>query len=167
MDAASPLSSVGLGRGCGVRRCRTAARGEGLATKRAGIERVSEPSRALGNAEIPPCSRSRCTAIRRRSVSWCGAGNPGCAICSGVFAEIRRWPTILRNRRCCSPGHAGEPQDRERFHGVELKHWLESDPDAPEGKWFKRFKTGALAGNGEKPSTFLSPGMAVEGHEVQ
>jgi hypothetical protein len=50
---------------------------------------------------------------------------------------------------------------------LALKHWLESDPDVPDGKWFKRFKTGFLAGNGEEPSTFLAPGMAVEGDEVQ
>jgi hypothetical protein len=50
---------------------------------------------------------------------------------------------------------------------LELKHWLESDPDVPGGKWFKRFKSGVLAGNGERPSTFLPPGMAVEGEEVQ
>jgi hypothetical protein len=50
---------------------------------------------------------------------------------------------------------------------LELKHWLESDPDVPDGKWYKRFKTGALAGNGESVSTFLAPGMAVEGDEVQ
>jgi hypothetical protein len=50
---------------------------------------------------------------------------------------------------------------------LELKHWLESDPDVPDGKWFKRFKTGTLAGKGEEPSTFLAPGMAVEGAEVQ
>ena len=50
---------------------------------------------------------------------------------------------------------------------LALKHWLESDPDVPQGKWFKRFKSGTLAGNGEQPSTFLSPGMAVEGEEVK
>ena len=50
---------------------------------------------------------------------------------------------------------------------LELKHWLESDPDVPDGKWYKRFKTGTLAGHGEEPSTFLAPGMAVEGDEVQ
>jgi hypothetical protein len=27
---------------------------------------------------------------------------------------------------------------------LELKHWLESDPDVPDGRWFKRFKTGFL-----------------------
>ena len=50
---------------------------------------------------------------------------------------------------------------------LELKHWLESDPDVPDGRWFKRFKSGFLAGNGENVSTFLEPGMAVDGDEVQ
>jgi hypothetical protein len=49
---------------------------------------------------------------------------------------------------------------------LELKHWLESNPDVPTGRWYKRFESGTLAGNGELPSTFLSPGMAVEGEEV-
>jgi hypothetical protein len=50
---------------------------------------------------------------------------------------------------------------------LELKHWLESEPNVPKGKWYKRFKTGTLAGKGEMPSTFLAPGMAAEGEEVQ
>jgi hypothetical protein len=50
---------------------------------------------------------------------------------------------------------------------LELKHWLESDPNVPDCKWFKRFRTRFLAGNGETVSTFLDPGMAVEGNEVQ
>jgi hypothetical protein len=50
---------------------------------------------------------------------------------------------------------------------LELKHWMESDPNVPSGKWYKRFKSGTLAGRGELPSTFLSPGMAVEGEEVE
>jgi len=49
---------------------------------------------------------------------------------------------------------------------LELKHWLESDPTVPAGKWFKRFSNFTLAGKGELPSTFLTPGMAVEGEEV-
>jgi hypothetical protein len=48
-----------------------------------------------------------------------------------------------------------------------LKHWLESNPDVSAGKWFKRFESGVLAGTGEGPSTFLMPGMAVEGDEVE
>jgi len=49
---------------------------------------------------------------------------------------------------------------------LELKHWMESEPIVPAGKWFKRFSNFTLAGNGEMPSTFLTPGMAVEGEEV-
>ncbi len=50
---------------------------------------------------------------------------------------------------------------------LELKHWLESEPNVPDGKWYKCFKTGILAGEGERVSTFFGPGMAVEGDEVQ
>jgi hypothetical protein len=50
---------------------------------------------------------------------------------------------------------------------LELKHWLESEPDVPHGKWYKRFKTGTLAGSGQMPSTFLAPGMAVAGKEIE
>ncbi len=49
---------------------------------------------------------------------------------------------------------------------MELKHWLESDVDVPEGMWFKRFSNFTLAGEGELPKTFLTPGMAVKGTEV-
>jgi len=49
---------------------------------------------------------------------------------------------------------------------VELKHWLESDPDVPNGRWYKRFRNFTLAGRGEMPLTFLTRGMAVEGEEV-
>jgi hypothetical protein len=41
---------------------------------------------------------------------------------------------------------------------LELKHWLESDPDVPNGEWYKRFKTGTLAGRGDTPSTIPPAG---------
>ncbi len=49
---------------------------------------------------------------------------------------------------------------------TELKHWLESDVDVPEGMWFKRFPNFTLAGEGELPKTFLTRGMAAKGFEV-
>jgi hypothetical protein len=49
----------------------------------------------------------------------------------------------------------------------ELKRWIESEPTVPSGDWFKRFKTGILAGHGENVATFLEPGMAVKGQEVK
>jgi hypothetical protein len=48
-----------------------------------------------------------------------------------------------------------------------LKHWLESDPDVPAGKWFKRFPKFILAGEGALPKTFLALGMAPFGQEVE
>jgi hypothetical protein len=50
---------------------------------------------------------------------------------------------------------------------AELKHWLESDPDVPHGMWYKRFQKFVLAGEGELAKTFLEPGMAPKGQEVQ
>jgi hypothetical protein len=44
---------------------------------------------------------------------------------------------------------------------------MESEPTVPDGDWFKRFKTGILAGHSENVATFLSPGMAMKGTEVQ
>lgn len=48
-----------------------------------------------------------------------------------------------------------------------LKQWLESEPDVPAGKWYKRFDKFILAGEGELPKTFLTPGMTAKGEEVQ
>ena len=50
---------------------------------------------------------------------------------------------------------------------LALKQWIDSDPDVPEGKWYKRFRSFTLAGNGEMPQTFLTPGMSAKGEEVQ
>jgi hypothetical protein len=49
---------------------------------------------------------------------------------------------------------------------AELKHWLESDVEVPEGPWFKRFAHFTLAGEGEMPKTFLTSRMAPKGTEV-
>jgi hypothetical protein len=49
---------------------------------------------------------------------------------------------------------------------LELKHWVESNPDVPDGDWFKRFKTGILVGHGDTATSFLSPGMVAHGTEV-
>jgi hypothetical protein len=40
------------------------------------------------------------------------------------------------------------------------------DVDVPEGMWFKRFANFTLAGEGELPKTFLTPGMTAKGTEV-
>ena len=50
---------------------------------------------------------------------------------------------------------------------LELKHWLESEPEVPEGMWYKRFEKFTLAGEGELPKTFLTSRMTPKGKEVQ
>jgi hypothetical protein len=49
----------------------------------------------------------------------------------------------------------------------ELHDWLASDPDVPHRKWYKRFRQFTLAGEGDLPKTFLEPGMAAHGREVE
>lgn len=48
-----------------------------------------------------------------------------------------------------------------------LQDWLNSDPEVPQGEWYKVFPKFTLAGEGEVPKTFLSPGMVPHGTEVR
>jgi len=59
----------------------------------------------------------------------------------GLRCPLQR---LVRRSRTAHQSHS--PQ-RSGADFLELK-WLESDPDVPDGKWFKRFKNGFLAGNG-------------------
>lgn len=45
--------------------------------------------------------------------------------------------------------------------------WLDSDPDVPTGKWFKRFSGMIVCGEGELVKTFLRPGQAPAGEELR
>jgi len=49
---------------------------------------------------------------------------------------------------------------------VLLARWLDSEPVVPEGKWFKRFSGFILCGQGELIKTFLLPGQAPDGSEI-
>ena len=77
-----------------------------------------------------------------------------------------------RLRRPPPPGITQHLVDRFRDGRIqaadflELKHWLESDPEVPEGLWYKRFARFTLAGEGEFVKTFLTRGMAAKGDEV-
>ena len=44
--------------------------------------------------------------------------------------------------------------------------WLESEPEVPEGKWFKRFPEVTMCGEGELIKTFLRPDQAALGEEI-
>lgn len=59
---------------------------------------------------------------------------------------------------------------RERKIAVEdlyqLKFWRESDPDAPEGLWYKDFGSFKICGEGKYAKTFLLRGQPAKGEKL-
>ncbi|CAN5476366.1 hypothetical protein BH18VER1_BH18VER1_18520 [soil metagenome] len=49
---------------------------------------------------------------------------------------------------------------------VVFATWLETGPEVPEGKWFKRFPGMPVCGESELVKTFLRLGQIAEGTEV-
>ena len=47
-----------------------------------------------------------------------------------------------------------------------LKEWKESDPDAPDGLWYKDFGSFKICGEGKFPKTFLLRGQAAKGQKL-
>ena len=45
----------------------------------------------------------------------------------------------------------------------QLKLWRESEPDAPEGEWYKDFGSFKICGHGQFPNTFLLRGQPAKG----
>lgn len=45
----------------------------------------------------------------------------------------------------------------------KLKLWRESDPDAPEGLWYKDFGSFKICGEGKFPKMFLLRGQSARG----
>jgi hypothetical protein len=48
----------------------------------------------------------------------------------------------------------------------QLKLWRDTDPDAPEGPWFKDFGSFKICGEGRFPKTFLLRGQAAKGKHL-
>ena len=49
---------------------------------------------------------------------------------------------------------------------LRLQAWARSQPEAPEGDWYKDFGSFKLCGQGEYPKTFLVKGMKPFGQEI-
>lgn len=47
-----------------------------------------------------------------------------------------------------------------------LAEWLDTQPEVPDGKWFKRFPGMTACGDGDLIKTFLLPGQLAEGSEI-
>lgn len=50
---------------------------------------------------------------------------------------------------------------------VLFSNWCALEPEVPAGEWFKRFPGMTICGKGELVKTFLLPGQAPHGQEVQ
>ena len=48
-----------------------------------------------------------------------------------------------------------------------LATWLDTEPDVPEGEWYKRFSGMTVCGEGELIKTFLLPAQAPKGQHVR
>ena len=48
----------------------------------------------------------------------------------------------------------------------QLKVWRESEPEAPDGPWFKDFGSFKICGDGRYPKTFLLRGQAARGQKL-
>ncbi len=59
---------------------------------------------------------------------------------------------------------------RERQISIEdlyqLKLWRESQPEAPNGRWYKDFGSFKICGEGKYPKTFLLRGQSAQGEEI-
>jgi hypothetical protein len=49
---------------------------------------------------------------------------------------------------------------------VLLAQWLDSEPEVPEGPWYKKFPGMTVCGDGELIKTCLLPGQAPKGHRL-
>ena len=50
---------------------------------------------------------------------------------------------------------------------ILLADWLKTQPEVPEGRWFKRFPGMIVCGEGELIKTLLLPSQAATGEELK
>ena len=51
--------------------------------------------------------------------------------------------------------------------GLELlAKWLDTEPEVPEGQWYKRFSGMTACGEGDLIKTLLLPGRSIKGQRV-
>ena len=48
----------------------------------------------------------------------------------------------------------------------QLRLWIESEPEVPDGDWYKDFGSIKICGHGSLPKTFLFRGQAAKGQAV-
>ena len=79
--------------------------------------------------------------------------------------KVARWDNLPANIR-------QHLIDRMRDRGIgiadlnQLRIWIDSQPEVPEGDWYKDFGSFKLCGNGSYPKTFLLLGQAAKGQAL-
>jgi hypothetical protein len=61
---------------------------------------------------------------------------------------------------------ASAPAKFRRSNLGGLAQWLDTEPDVPVGRWFKRISGMTVCGEGELVKTFLLPGQAALGEDL-
>jgi hypothetical protein len=79
--------------------------------------------------------------------------------------KVARWDNLPANLR----QHLIDRM-RDRAIGIadlnQLRIWIDSQPEVPEGDWYKDFGSFRLCGNGSYPKTFLLLGQAAKGQAL-
>jgi hypothetical protein len=50
---------------------------------------------------------------------------------------------------------------------LRLQDWVRTQPNVPEGDWYKDFGSFMLCGSGQYPKTFLPKGMKPYGSQIR
>lgn len=76
--------------------------------------------------------------------------------------QLERWGSLPEGVR----QHLAERM-RDRAISIpdlnQLRLWVETRPEAPEGDWYKDFGSFKICGSGSYPKTFLLRGQAAKG----
>jgi len=78
----------------------------------------------------------------------------------------------IATRAKLPPGVRQHLLDRMRDRAIsiadlnDLRLWIDSKPEVPEGDWYKDFGSFKLCGKGSLPKTFLLRGQAAKGEAV-
>jgi len=79
--------------------------------------------------------------------------------------KIENWDNLPEGIRC-------HLIDRMRDRAItiadlnQLRLWIESNPEVPDGDWYKDFGSFKICGQGSYPKTFLLRGQAAKGESL-
>lgn len=76
--------------------------------------------------------------------------------------RVARWRELPAGVR----EHLTERMKERAISLTDLNHlriWMQSEPEVPEGDWYKDFGSFKICGRGSQPKTFLLAGQAGKG----